>query len=100
VTPPIGVLGISGAARPGVRFWCLSEGPEEAIDEDLVDSQASPISLESDRRYWDASPENISRSSSRYVKRILNRNLQRQAALELILRDDLDSQDQDFVPDK
>jgi hypothetical protein len=32
------------------------------------------------------------------VKRIFNRNLQRQAALEFILRDDLDSQDQDVLP--
>jgi hypothetical protein len=64
----------------------------------LIATTSSPTTLESDRRYRTASPEIRPRSSSRYVKRILSRKLQRQAALDLNLRDDLDSQVQDVMP--
>jgi hypothetical protein len=82
-----GTPGVAEACLVGGRFWCLAVEDED--DGDGVRSQ-SPISLESDQKYRIASSEIRATSSSRYVKRINARKLQRMAALDLEVRDEFD----------
>jgi hypothetical protein len=77
---------VSGIDHVGGRFWCLYGDTEDADDDVLRDE--SLTSLELDRRYRATSSKIKTRSSSRYVKRLLNRQLQRQAALDLEVWDD------------
>jgi hypothetical protein len=62
---------------------------EDEDDGDGVQSH-SPVSLGSDQKYRIASSEIRATSSSRYVKRINARKLQRMAALDLEVRDEFD----------